>query len=76
VRNGIDGRDGLVEIWPRLAGGITRGVVMQSSDGHGVFASAVLGKGFPFMAAAGLQWSSNQPGVGKTELDNGQPVRS
>jgi hypothetical protein len=35
-------------------------------------------KGFPFMAAAGLQRSSNQPisGVDNAELDNGQSVRS
>jgi hypothetical protein len=36
-------------------------------------------KGFPFMAAAGLQWSSkpaDESGGGNTELDNGQPVRS
>jgi hypothetical protein len=28
--------------------------VMSSSDGNGAFASAVLGKGFPFITAAGL----------------------
>jgi hypothetical protein len=35
-------------------------------------------KGFPFITAAGLQRSFDQPvsGVDNTELDNGQPVRS
>jgi hypothetical protein len=36
-------------------------------------------KGFPFMAAVGLQRSSKPADVsggGNTELDNGQPVRS
>jgi hypothetical protein len=63
ARNGIDGRDALVAKFPRLAGGKTRAVVMSSSDGHGAFASAVLGKGFPFITAAGLQRSSNHPGI-------------
>jgi hypothetical protein len=54
VRNIIDGRDALVAKWPRLAGGRTRIVIMPSSDGNGAFASAVLGKGFPFITAAGL----------------------
>jgi hypothetical protein len=49
ARNGIDGRDALVAKWPRLAGERTRAVVMPSSDGHGAFASAVLGKGLPFL---------------------------
>jgi hypothetical protein len=40
--------------WPRLAGGRTRVVVMSSSDRNGVFASAVLGKGFLYITAAGL----------------------
>jgi hypothetical protein len=74
ARNGIDGRDALVAKWPRLAGGKTTAVVMSSSDGNGAFASVVLGKGFPFITAAGLQRSFNQPvsGVDNTELDNGQ----
>jgi hypothetical protein len=51
---------------------------MSSSDGNGAFASAVRGKGFPFITAAGCNglltiWVS---GVDNTELDNGQPVRS
>jgi hypothetical protein len=33
VRNGTDGRDGLVAVWPRLAGGRTRAVVMSSWGG-------------------------------------------
>jgi hypothetical protein len=37
-----------VAVWPRLAGGKTRAVVMPSSDENGAFASAILGKGFPF----------------------------
>jgi hypothetical protein len=53
VRNGTDGGDGLVAVWPRLAGGRTRAVVMPSSDGHGAFASAVLGKGLPFYGRCG-----------------------
>jgi hypothetical protein len=53
-RSGIDGRDALVAKWPGLAGGKTRAVAMSSSDGNGAFASAVLGKGFPFITAAGL----------------------
>jgi hypothetical protein len=43
-----------VAMWPRLARGKTRVVVMPSSDENGAFASAVLGKGFPFITAAGL----------------------
>jgi hypothetical protein len=39
--------------WPRLAGGKTRAVVMPSSDGHGAFASAVLGKGLSFYGRCG-----------------------
>jgi hypothetical protein len=42
-----------VAVWPRLAGGRTRAVVMPSSDGHGAFASAVLGKGVPFYGCCG-----------------------
>jgi hypothetical protein len=53
-KNEIDGRDALVAVYPRLAGGRTRAVIMPSSDGKGAFASAVLGKGFPFITAAGL----------------------
>jgi hypothetical protein len=53
VRNGTDGRDRLVAMWPMLAGGKTRAVVMPSSDGHGAFASAVLGKGLPFYGCCG-----------------------
>jgi hypothetical protein len=66
-----------VAMWPRLAGGRTRAVMMPSSNGHEACAQ-VLVQGFPFMAAAGLQRSSNQPvfRVDNTELDNGQPVRS
>jgi hypothetical protein len=54
ARNGIDGRDALVAKWPGLVGGKTRAVAMSSSDRNGAFASAVLGKGFPFITAAGL----------------------
>jgi hypothetical protein len=36
---------------------------MPSSDGYEAFVSAVLGKGFPFMAAVGLQRSLNQPRI-------------
>jgi hypothetical protein len=43
ARNGTDGRGALVVVWPRLAGGITRAVIMPSSDGNGAFASAVMG---------------------------------
>jgi hypothetical protein len=32
-KNEIDGRDALVAVWPRLAGGKTRVVVMSSLDG-------------------------------------------
>jgi hypothetical protein len=54
ARNGIDGRDALVAKWPRLARGKTRAVEMLSSDENGAFTPTVLGKEFPFMAAAGL----------------------
>jgi hypothetical protein len=54
TRSGTDGRGALVAVWPRLARGKTRAVAMSSSDGNGAFASAVLGKGFPFITAAGL----------------------
>jgi hypothetical protein len=76
VRNGTDGRGGLVAVWPRLAGGRTRAVVMPSLDGHEACVG-VLVQGFPFMAAASLQRSFSQSvsGVDNTELDNGQPVR-
>jgi hypothetical protein len=63
ARNGIDGRDALVAKWPRLAGDKTRAVVMSSLDGNGASASAVLGKGFPFITATELQRSFNQPGI-------------
>jgi hypothetical protein len=63
VRNGTDGRDALVAVWPRLAGGKTRVVVMPISDGNGASASAVLGKGLPFITAARLQRSFNHPGI-------------
>jgi hypothetical protein len=53
ARNGTDGRDALVAVWPRLARGKTRAVVMPSSDGRGAFASAVLGKGLPFYGRCG-----------------------
>jgi hypothetical protein len=53
-KNEIDGRDALVAKCPRLAGERTRVVVMSSSVGNGAFASAVLGKRFPYITAAGL----------------------
>jgi hypothetical protein len=53
-KNEIDGRDALVAKWPRLAGRRTRTKIMPSSDGNGAFASAALGKGFPFITATGL----------------------
>jgi hypothetical protein len=43
-----------VAMWPRLAGRRTRTRIMPSSDGNGAFTLAVLGKGFPFVTAAGL----------------------
>jgi hypothetical protein len=52
-----------VAVWPRLAGRRTRTVIMPSSGGNGAFALAVLGKGFPFITVAGLQRSSNPPGI-------------
>jgi hypothetical protein len=78
ARDRTAGRDGLVAGWPRLAGGRTRAVVMPGSDGHEAFVSAVLGKGFPFMATAGCNGhlTSRVSGVDNTKLDNGQPVRS
>jgi hypothetical protein len=42
-----------VAVWSRLAGGRTRAVMMPSSDGHGAFASAVLGKGLLFYGCCG-----------------------
>jgi hypothetical protein len=63
ARNGTDGRDALVAGWPKSNWGRTRAVVMSSWDGYEAFVSAVPGKGFPFMAAAGLQRSLNQPGI-------------
>jgi hypothetical protein len=54
ARSGTDGRDALLTMWPRLAGGRTRTVIMPSSGGNGAFASAVLGKRFPFITVAGL----------------------
>jgi hypothetical protein len=70
--------NGLVAGWPRLAKGRTRAGVMPSSDGYEAFVLVVLGKGFPFMAAAGGKGhlTSRVSGVDNTELDNGQPVRS
>jgi hypothetical protein len=53
-KNEIDGEDALVVKWPRLAGRRTRTVIMPSLDGNGVFASAVPGKRFHFITAAGL----------------------
>jgi hypothetical protein len=53
ARKGIDGEDRLVVMWPRLAGGRTRMVMMPSSDGHGAFASVVLGKGLPLYGRCG-----------------------
>jgi hypothetical protein len=43
-----------VAMWPRLAGRRTKTMIMPSSDGNGAFASAVPGKGFHFITAAGL----------------------
>jgi hypothetical protein len=63
----------------KLAGGRTRAMVMSSSDGCEARYRRYLTKGFPFMVAAGLQWSSKLAevfGGGNTGLDNGQPVRS
>jgi hypothetical protein len=70
--------NGLVAGWPRLARGRTRAVVMPSSDGYEAFVSAVLGKGFPFMATAGGNGhlTNRVSGVDNTELKNGQPMRS
>jgi hypothetical protein len=56
VRNGTDGRDGLVAVWPRLAGGRTREVVISCWGGSGH-------QGFPFMAAAGGNGQLTQPGI-------------
>jgi hypothetical protein len=53
ARNGTDGRDALVAVWPMLAGGRTRTVVMPSSDGHGAFVSVDLRKGLPFYGRCG-----------------------
>jgi hypothetical protein len=53
-KNEIDGRDALVAKWPRLAGRRTRTVIMPSSDGNGALVSAVPGKRFHFITAAGL----------------------
>jgi hypothetical protein len=52
--NEIEGSDALVAKWSRLAGRRTRTVMMPSLDGNGVFASAVPGKRFHFITAAGL----------------------
>jgi hypothetical protein len=63
----------------KLAGGRTRAMVMSSSDGCEARYRRYLTKGFPFMAAVGLQRSSKLAelfGGGNTGLDNGQPVRS
>jgi hypothetical protein len=53
ARNGTDGRDALVAGWPKSNWERTRVVVMPRSDGHGAFASAVLGKGLPFYGCCG-----------------------
>jgi hypothetical protein len=53
ARNGIDGRDGLVVGWPRLAGRRTRAMVMPSSDGYEAFVSVLMGKGLPFYGRCG-----------------------
>jgi hypothetical protein len=37
ARSGTDGRDALLTMWPRLARGRTRIVIMPSSDGKGSF---------------------------------------
>jgi hypothetical protein len=53
VRNGTDGRDGLVAVGPRLAGGRTRAVVMSSWGGFG--------QGLPFLwplRATMVSWPS------------------
>jgi hypothetical protein len=63
ARNGIDGRDGLVAGWLRLAVGRIRAVVMPSSDGYVALVSVVLGKGFPFYGRSGLQQSPKPTGV-------------
>jgi hypothetical protein len=52
-KNEIDGEDALVVKWPRLARRRTRTVIMPSLDGNGAFASAVPGKRFHFITAAG-----------------------
>jgi hypothetical protein len=52
--NEIEGSDAPVAKWSRLAGRRTRTVMMPSLDGNGVFASAVPGKRFHFITAAGL----------------------
>jgi hypothetical protein len=53
-RNEIDGEDALVAKWPKLVGSRTRTVIMSSLDANGAFASAVLGKRFHSITAAGL----------------------
>jgi hypothetical protein len=71
ARNGTNGRDGLVAVWPRLAGGTTRMVMILSWGGFG--------QGLPLLRPL---WGCNSlltiwvSGVDNTELDNGQPVRS
>jgi hypothetical protein len=62
ARNGTDWKDGLVAKWPRLAGRKTRAVAMSSSDGNGAFASAILGKGFPFYNRCGAVTVVYPPG--------------
>jgi hypothetical protein len=64
ARNETDGRDALVAGWPKSNWERTRMVGMSSSDGYEAFVPAVLGnRASPFMAAAGLQRSFNQPGI-------------
>jgi hypothetical protein len=79
TRNETDGRDALLAGWPKSGWERTRAVVMPSSDGYEAFGPTVLGN------RASLLWplrgcnshlTSRVSGVGNTELDNGQPVRS
>jgi hypothetical protein len=63
ARNGTDAREGLVAGGQKLAGGGTRAMVMSSSDGCEAWYRRHLAKGFPYMAAAGLQRSSKPAGV-------------
>jgi hypothetical protein len=60
---------------PKLAGGGTRAMVMSSSDGGEAWHWRYLAKGFPFMAAAGLQRSS-KPAEYPTMATRGSTVVS